>query len=136
LFIPLLTVWFEQPRFELDYYWWKWAGLASILMGLALGYWAIRELKKARDEWYSILPTMLVKSGPYQYLRHPVYLSLIFIWIGWWWLWAAAYSFYFGMLMLGLLWLHGYCEEKWVLEKHYGQIYVEYRQKTGMFWVK
>lgn len=65
-----------------------------------------------------------------------MYLGLIFVWVGWWWVWAAVYSFYFGMFILALAWIQGYLEEKLVLEKKFGDKYREYRRQTGMFWVK
>jgi protein-S-isoprenylcysteine O-methyltransferase Ste14 len=60
----------------------------------------------------------------------------MFVLVGWWWVFAAVYSFYFGMLVLALLWLQGYFEEKLVLEKKYGSVYLAYKQQTGMFWIK
>jgi len=132
LVIPLLTVFFDQPRFELDYYWWKIAGAAAIVAGTALGLWAKRENRS----WVETRPQDLVIAGPYQYFRHPIYLGLIFIIVGWWWLWAAVYSFYFGMLILALIWINAYLEEKLILEQQFAGKYQEYKTQTGMFWVK
>jgi protein-S-isoprenylcysteine O-methyltransferase Ste14 len=133
--IPLTGVFFDQPRFELDYFWWKWAGMAAILLGLVILFWA----KKAMGNVMAKVvdgPKELVASGPYQYLRHPIYLSLIFIFVGWWWIWAAVYTFYFGMFILTMIWLHAYFEEKYILEKLFGDKFRQYKENTGMFWVK
>jgi protein-S-isoprenylcysteine O-methyltransferase Ste14 len=134
--IPLLTVFFDQPRFELDHFWWRVAGVLAILLGLALNWWAKRELAKLGVAWQGSDPERLVRTGPYQYLRHPIYLALVFIIVGWWWIAAAVYSFYFGMFMLGMIWIHGHLEDKFILEKKFKQDFVEYRGRTGMFWVK
>ena len=75
-------------------------------------------------------------DGPFAFVRHPVYLGLVFIFVGWWWAWAAVYAFYFGMFILALIWINAYLEEKIILMKAFGQKYSEYKQQTGMFWVK
>ncbi|MBU1935618.1 hypothetical protein KKF04_06180, partial [Patescibacteria group bacterium] len=77
-----------------------------------------------------------ITSGPYNWLRHPQYLSAIFIFIGWWWIFAAVYSFYFGMIIIATIWLNAYLEEKILLQKKFGQKYAEYQISAGMFWVK
>ncbi|OGB87614.1 hypothetical protein A3H38_06505 [candidate division WOR-1 bacterium RIFCSPLOWO2_02_FULL_46_20] len=126
--LPLATVFFNQPRFELDYFWWRVAGVVAIVLGIALRRWAIAQFKKGQ--------TGLITSGPYALLRHPLLLSMIFISVGWWWVWAAVYSFYFGMFILALIWFHANLEEKLNLAKEFGDQYRRYRRQTGMFWVK
>lgn len=126
LIIPLIAAVLPQPRFELDYFWWRIAGMAAIAAGTGLFFWARSVFR----------PDELITSGPYQYLRHPMYLGLIFIFVGWWWIWAAVYSFYFGMFMLAMIWLQGCLEEKLVLEKKFGGRFRDYRSRTGMFWIK
>ena len=126
--MPLLTVFFGQPRFDLDYFWWRIVGVAAILLGVAIAGWAKLTLWKLSDK--------LVTSGPYQYVRHPLYLGLVFFIVGWWWLWAAVYSFYIGMFILMLIWINAYWEEKMVMEKRFGDEYKQYKKHTGMFWIK
>lgn len=133
--LPFVTVFFEQPRFELDFFWWRVVGIAAIVAGALIAGKARLEFKNA-EMWPLDLPKTLITSGPYQYFRHPQYLGLIFIWIGWWWIWAAAYAFYFGMFILALAWIEAYLEEKFILEKTFGNQYHEYCQHAGMFWIK
>lgn len=135
LFIPLTSVFFEQPRFELDYFWWQIAGCVLTLLGLALLAWAKGSFKGAFS-WNDQELKTLAANGPYQFVRHPVYLGLAFIFVGWWWVWAAVYAFYFGMFILVFLWFQGYLEEKLILENKFGEPYKAYRQNTGMFWIK
>jgi protein-S-isoprenylcysteine O-methyltransferase Ste14 len=56
--------------------------------------------------------------------------------VGWCWVWAAVYSFYFGLIILALHWIAAYLEEKLTLEKLFGKDFACYRQNTGMFWIK
>ena len=115
------SVFIGQPRFDLDFYWWRVAGFVAIFLGIGLFAWARKSV---------------IFTGPYQYVRHPLYLAEIFIFVGWWWVWAAVYSFYFGMFILAIIWLQAWLEEKLLLVPKYGAKYLEYRQQTGMFWIK
>ncbi|MFH1577099.1 MAG: methyltransferase [Candidatus Margulisiibacteriota bacterium] len=133
--LPLLTVFTDQPRFELDFYWWNIAGFVAIALGLVVSLWARVEFIKAGVK-LEVLPDKLITSGPYQFVRHPQFLGLVFIWVGWWWVWSAVYAFYFGMFILALTWLEALLEEKLVFEKQFGQQYRDYKAQTGMFWIK
>lgn len=125
--IPLLTVFFDQPRFELDFFWWRIAGVALAVLGIAILIWARFDFNLQRQ---------VRRDGPYQYVRHPQYLGMIFIYAGWWWIWSAVYSFYLGMFILAMVWLQAYLEEKLILEKLFADQYREYRLGAGMFWIK
>jgi len=133
--IPLLMVLFDQPRFELDYFWWRIAGLAAIIAGLGISIMARLVLIRAGIV-LKVLPDKLVTTGPYRFVRHPQFLGLIFVWVGWWWVWSAVYAFYFGMFILILTWIEAYLEEKLIYEKQFGSEYKQYKKHTGMFWIK
>ena len=45
LIVPLTTVFLDQPRFELDYFWWKVAGIVAILLGMIISALAMKELQ-------------------------------------------------------------------------------------------
>jgi protein-S-isoprenylcysteine O-methyltransferase Ste14 len=135
-FIPFFTFFFPQPQFELDYFWWKVAGVIAICAGFAIAAWAEREMRKSGERVLDIIPRHLFTAGPYAFIRHPHYTGLVLMWVGWWWVWASVYSFYFGMFILLLVWLEAYLEEKLVYEKLFADQFQEYRKITGMFWVK
>ena len=123
--LPLLTVFLEQPKFELDHFWWIVAGVVAVVIGIGIVIWSKIEGKEEFNQ-----------KGPYQFVRHPMYLGLVFVFVGWWWAWSAVYSFYFGMFILALIWLQAYLEEKLVLLPKFGDKYRKYRSETGMFWIK
>jgi len=131
--LPLSGVFFQQPLFELDYFWWRIAGAAATILGGLLVGWALRTAGLVLPAGE---PKELATGGPFGFVRHPVYLGFVFIFVGWWWVWAAVYSFYFGMFLLALIWLNAYLEEKYIMDKTFGSKYGEYKQQTGMFWVK
>ncbi len=135
LVTPFLMVFSRQPRFELDHFWWRVAGIAAMAIGLGIALWAGIEFKKASMR-VSDPPREMITTGPYHFVRHPQYVGLIFMWVGWWWVWSAVYAFYFGMLILILIWIEAYLEEKFILEKKFGEQYRKYRAETGMFWIK
>jgi len=135
--LPFFTVFFAQPRFGLDFFWWKVAGLVAIVLGLALMVWSTVVVKKEHASFrFSKSPNKFVAAGPYAFIRHPWYLALVFTWIGWWWFWARIYSFYLGMFILALVWLQAYLEEKLIMEKKFSSEYKDYKRSTGMFWIK
>jgi protein-S-isoprenylcysteine O-methyltransferase Ste14 len=133
--IPFLTVFWDQPRFELDFFWWRVAGAAAMIMGLGIMVWAVLEFRK-EGMLAEKAEHKFVTSGPYRFVRHPQYLGLVFMAVGWWWIWAAVYAFYFGMIILALTWIEAYLEEKFILEKRFGDQYRDYRRHAGMFWIK
>ncbi|MBN2058421.1 MAG: isoprenylcysteine carboxylmethyltransferase family protein [Candidatus Saganbacteria bacterium] len=134
-FIPLVTVFVEQPHFQLDYYWWRLAGVVAILLGCFVAGWAKIEFLKS-GMWPFSEPQKVVKTGPYAFIRHPLYLGLIFFLVGWWWIWATVYSFYFGMFILLMIWVQAWLEEKLIMEKKFPEEYKAYKKQTGMFWIK
>ncbi|MDD5594453.1 MAG: isoprenylcysteine carboxylmethyltransferase family protein [Candidatus Margulisbacteria bacterium] len=133
--LPLASVFFQQPVFELDYFWWRIAGVIAIILGLGLIVWAKLTVASLPAE-IGQQPKKLRTEGPYAFVRHPIYLGLIFVFVGWWWAAAAVYSFYFGMVILAMIWIEAYLEEKLLLEKIFGAEFIDYRRRTGMFWIK
>ncbi|MDI6731327.1 MAG: methyltransferase [Candidatus Margulisbacteria bacterium] len=133
--LPLIGVAFRQPKFDLDHFWWQVAGSIAMGLGVAVIIWA-KMVFKATSLLLGDASNKLITAGPYQFIRHPMYLGLVFIYVGWWWVWATVYSFYFGMIILFMLWLQAWLEEKLALEKTFGSDYLQYKKHTGMFWIK
>lgn len=99
-------------------------GLGIYTLGVSLRYWGIGHLRHQFTRHVVVRPAdELVSSGPYRYLRHPLYTGLLFITFG--------FSLYFtywqvaliGSILIGiaLLWrIH--IEEK-MLTSHFGRTY-------------
>lgn len=74
----------------------------------------------------------LVTAGPYRYIRHPLYTSLILL------VWGTAFktgsfaSIFFSLLATGFLYLTALLEEEENLER-FGEAYVKYMDSTRMF---
>ena len=75
-------------------------------------------------------PTEVVSSGAFRYVRHPLYLGSIFVYLGL--TVSTASLFCLGLLVVAILfynYIAGY-EEK-LLEVKLGQAYIAYKKKTG-----
>jgi protein-S-isoprenylcysteine O-methyltransferase Ste14 len=58
-------------------------GFLILYLSMALYFWSLRHLGDNYSPCYdSYLPTGLVMSGPYKYIRHPMYLAKIFVGVG------------------------------------------------------
>ncbi len=73
----------------------------------------------------------LVKTGPYRFVRHPIYTAYILFHIG--------IFLIVGNWFLGIIWIGGFCiifvlrirkEEKMLIET-FGHEYLEYKERTG-----
>jgi protein-S-isoprenylcysteine O-methyltransferase Ste14 len=101
---------------------WLWAGLALFAIGLAILVLAT----------FSVAATPEGKpftSGVYRYSRHPMYLSMIFVYLG---VSVAAASWLFGLITLATFFLQRYQmikEERYCLEQ-YGRAYADYLGRT------
>jgi protein-S-isoprenylcysteine O-methyltransferase Ste14 len=56
-------------------------GIASVLIGLGLmmRVWAWYYLREQFHHGLSLVPSRLVKSGPYKYFNHPMYIGSILL---------------------------------------------------------
>ena len=108
----------------------SWIFLGLELLGLALGLWAVVAMNLRN---LHVLPEVhpdstLVIHGPYRYIRHPMYTTLLLVTLA---LVLDAYSLerlLMWMLLLGDLWIKLRYEEQ-LLTLHF-QDYQEYQQRT------
>lgn len=75
----------------------------------------------------------IVITGPYHWIRHPLYVSYLIIWI------TSTFIFNSALLWITLLYLTGFyiaaakTEEKHLKSSKYSREYEEYCQNVGMF---
>jgi protein-S-isoprenylcysteine O-methyltransferase Ste14 len=111
-------------------------GVATWLLWLASGVLGLWTLSVNRLGNFNIHPEprsdgRLVKDGPYQWVRHPMYSAVLLLAAGcsvWlastagWVLFAALFAVLIGKASL---------EEQWLLQRYPG--YADYRQRTKRF---
>jgi protein-S-isoprenylcysteine O-methyltransferase Ste14 len=111
------------PRFAI--------GLALTILGLGFAVWARVHLGR----FWSGMVTLkkdheLIRSGPYAFVRHPIYTGLLTAAAGT----ALARGTLAALLALGLIgvacWLKIRAEEK-LLTNHFGDAYRDYRRQVA-----
>ena len=121
---PLGWHWLPRLRFVFLF------GTAVLVASLALAVWARRHLG---PYWSGTITVKeehrLIRSGPYSFVRHPIYTGLVGGMVGT----AIALDELRGVLSVLLL-LAAYLrkiriEEKWLVER-FGQTYLDYRKKV------
>jgi protein-S-isoprenylcysteine O-methyltransferase Ste14 len=112
--------------------WMRWAGVGMALLGFALLQWAQNTLgKNWSDTPRMIKEQSLITSGPYQYIRHPIYTAFLLI-LGSTFLISANWLVglvWIGMTVLEVASRIGF-EENLMLE-YFGDQYREYMKRTG-----
>ncbi len=95
-------------------------GMGLMTIGLILDFWSLRHIEGQK----------LALTGPYRFVRHPIYLGLSIVAIG----------FFFSLLsliaMIPLLIIPAQLEaakaEEYILVRRFGKRYVDYQERVGM----
>lgn len=135
LFVAIAISFFVLPRWPAGPL--TWIGFALILAGLALGFWAISEHRRASGHGPNVLPIpaergALVTSGPYAQIRHPIYTGVLGCALGaalvhgHWLLFVLAFA-------LLLLFTAKSAYEEELLTLRYRGEYEAYQRRTGRF---
>lgn len=103
--------------------------ILSAYFGLA-GYILLNNNGKAEHNFENT--TVLVKSGVYSLIRHPLYLSLFLLGTGVMMKDPSIPSLLLGTVNFIAIWCTGLTEEKEMVEK-FGEPYREYMRETKMF---
>jgi len=62
---------------------WRWAGISTAFVGLALRWWGMISLGGFYTRTLTTVGDQkVVDTGPYRYIRHPGYLGSILTWLG------------------------------------------------------
>ena len=111
----------------------RWVGAAGTVTGLALMTWMFRSLgKNITDTVVTRREHSLVTSGPYRWIRHPLYSFGAFTYLNLSLLMASWFIALLIMLAFVLLALRTHKEEEQLLER-FGESYREYMRQTGRF---
>lgn len=102
------------------------SGIALVVLGALLNAWTVRHLVRA------IKTRALIQTGPYKYIRHPMYVFIYITLIGVGVLWGTSMWFAILLLFTPVWYWMGRKEEEQMIEITDGE-YDEYRQRTGMF---
>jgi len=106
-------------------------GVVLTLTGYFVFIWSVRARGRYSVSWAMPEDQKLVTWGPYHYVRNPSYLGYFLMFLGLFLVWSNVFT------VFPFLAIPGYyrvaVEEEGLLEKRFGEAYVEYRKKTGRF---
>lgn len=131
LAVPTMSGWFAHRLIPADPHWLFWLGVAVQIAGLALAILARSYLGR---NWSGTVTLKqgheLIRTGPYRYVRHPIYTGLLLAFIGS----ALARNEWRGalavVLVLAAFWRKLSIEERWLAEL-FGESYAAYRRETA-----
>lgn len=107
-------------------------GMSLFSLGGALGIWSVAAMGKNRAASPEPVPGgELVASGPYQWVRHPMYLGLGLSLAGWVCLMGSLVGMWLLIPMAGILMGKARVEETHMLNRH--PSYGAYSARTGRF---
>ena len=112
--------------------WLRWTGVGIALAGFALLQWAQITLGRSWSDTPRMMKGQaLITSGPYQFIRHPIYTAFILIlgstfFISANWLIGLTWA---GMTVLDITSRIGF--EESLMVEYFGDQYREYLKKTG-----
>lgn len=134
LFYPYLTGYFDFAQLGLNIYFRLIGGGIIVVLGFSLLFWAHIHLGK---NWSPIIEKKfsksrkLVESGPYKYIRHPIYTASFITLIGFFILTANWILTGIPLIILILFYASKISREEKELTDNFGKKYLEYMKRTG-----
>jgi len=104
-------------------------GITLAVFGAILHAWSAKHLVRA------IKTRELIQTGPYKYIRHPMYVFINIILIGIGMLWFSSSWFIILLIFTPVWYWIGRKEEEQMIEITDGK-YQDYMKRTGMFFPK
>jgi len=112
--------------------WLRWGGVLVAMVGFALLQWAHQALGENWSDTPRLLQEQaLVASGPYRWVRHPIYTAFLLIMSST--LFISA-NWFIGALWTGMTTIEVMSRmqyEEALLSEHFGDQYVKYIKRTG-----
>lgn len=113
--------------------WIRWVGFFLTLSGMALEFVTQLYLGRNYSSTIHIRPEQsLVTSGPYRYIRHPMYTALITVGVGLGLL-SASWYFLIPFIATGIVIFFRTPREEAVMIQKFGDEYAQYVGRTGRF---
>ena len=112
-------------------YWGMYVGIGISLIGAALVFFGWRHIYKeywSKEEGKG----QLVTTGIYAYIRHPQYTGFLLITLGMMFEWATL-PLLITWPILAVLYYRLARKEEADMQQEFGQAYIAYKQRTGMF---
>ena len=104
-------------------------GLVSFTVGVTGRFWALNTLGKYHSPQIEIREDQpLITSGPYRYMRHPIYFFTIFEVVGCALIPNAFFAFYIALCAYTPLLLYRLHLEEKTLMQTFGSAYLKYRK--------
>lgn len=113
--------------------WIRWVGLAVGLLAVAGVSWVFTVFSREIGGAAAAGPARLVTSGPYHWVRHPMYLVVILLFLGLGLMLASWFILLYTAAILLALWLLAVPREDARLAAMFGDAYERYRGRTGAF---
>lgn len=108
-----------------------WAGVVLCALGIACALWARMHLGRNWGMPMSVkVDSELVTSGPYAYVRHPIYSGVLLamfgtaLTVGWWWLLLFVF--------FGAYFIYSATQEEKRMMREFPSQYPEYKKRTNM----
>jgi protein-S-isoprenylcysteine O-methyltransferase Ste14 len=105
-------------------------GAVLLVLGALVGYISHEAFNRAVDE--SGMVEYVIREGPFRWVRHPFYLSLILIVLSLVFL-LQSYAFLLGSVVLTGIVVREAQKEEAILVQAFGEAYLSYQRQTGMF---
>lgn len=108
-------------------------GTSLVAAGVILWGWSARTLVPSVGWNDEINPQYLVTHGPYRRMRHPIYVGVVTLMVGWILLNGALYSLLLCPIFYLLFRFEAYLEESRVLGPKFGHEFQQYKEQVPAF---